>query len=240
MNIDSRAQVLGASAAANAHPEVRAEFIRKTYSHLGGAILAFIGLEYILLTQTNIAQSLAQLVVSSQFGWLGFLGAFILAGWLARGAASNVGSVGAQYFGLALYVVAETIIFAPILFIATAFFEPSVLANAATLTIVLFLGLTLTVFLTRKDFSFLRSILAISGMIAFGLIVCSIIFGFTLGLVFSVVMVVIAAGAILYDTSKVLYHYRTDQHVAASLELFASIALLFWYILRILMSLSRR
>ena len=33
---------------------------------------------------------------------------------------------------------------------------------------------------------------------------------------------------------------RTDQHVGAALELFASVALLFWYVLRLLMSLNRR
>ena len=66
------------------------------------------------------------------------------------------------------------------------------------------------------------------------------LFGFGLGLLFSIAMVGLASAAILYDTSKILHHYSTDQHVAASLELFASVALLFWYVLRILMRLSRR
>ena len=72
------------------------------------------------------------------------------------------------------------------------------------------------------------------------LIVCAVIFGFNLGLVFSAAMVLLASGAILYDTSRIMNHYSTDQHVAASLQLFASVALLFWYVLRILMSLNRR
>jgi FtsH-binding integral membrane protein len=95
-------------------------------------------------------------------------------------------------------------------------------------------------FTTRTDFSFLRGILAIGGMVALGLIVCSVIFGFTLGLAFSAAMILLACSAILYDTSKVLKHYPVGSHVAASLELFASVALLFWYVLRLLMSLSRR
>jgi uncharacterized protein len=104
----------------------------------------------------------------------------------------------------------------------------------------MFAGLTAVTFITRKDFSFLGSILTIGGFIALGVIVCSVLFGFNLGLFFSVVMVIFASAAILYDTSNVLHHYSTKQHVAASLELFASVALLFWYILQIVMSLSRR
>lgn len=71
-----------------------------------------------------------------------------------------------------------------------------------------------------------------------GLIVCAILFGFNLGVLFSGVMVGLAAGYILYDTSNVMHHYRTDQYVAASLALFASVALLFWYVLRLVMSFS--
>jgi FtsH-binding integral membrane protein len=115
-----------------------------------------------------------------------------------------------------------------------------VLPIAGILTLLLFAGLTAVVFTTRKDFSFMGSILKIGGFIAIGLIVCGAIFGFELGLVFSGAMVLLAGGAILYDTSKILLHYRTDQHVGAALELFASVALLFWYVLRIVMSLTRR
>ena len=47
-----------------------------------------------------------------------------------------------------------------------------------------------------------------------------------------------AGAAILYDTSKIINHYSTDLYVAASLDLFASVALMFWYVLRIFMRLS--
>ena len=57
---------------------------------------------------------------------------------------------------------------------------------------------------------------------------------------FSAAMIVFACGWILYDTSNVLHHYRIGQHVAASLALFASVALLFWYVLRLVMALTSR
>ena len=52
-------------------------------------------------------------------------------------------------------------------------------------------------------------------------------------------MVVFASGAILYNTSNLLHRYDPDQYVAAALSLFASVALLFWYVLQILMRLKR-
>ena len=48
----------------------------------------------------------------------------------------------------------------------------------------------------------------------------------------------LACGFILYDTSNVIHRFRTDQHVAAALELFASLAYLFYHVLRILILLA--
>ena len=226
-------------AVSQAEPSERAAFIRRTYAHLGGAVLAFVALEAYMLS-TPLAEKMLGFINRNQYGWLLILGAFILCGWLARGLASGGASQTMQYAGLALYVIADAVIFVPMLYIAAHFSSPEVLPMAGILTLLLFGGLTAVVFTTRKDFSFMRSILMIGGFVAVGLIICSAIFGFNLGLVFSAVMVLLASGAILYDTSKIMLHYRTDQHVGAALELFASVALLFWYVLRLLMSLDRR
>ena len=67
-------------------------------------------------------------------------------------------------------------------------------------------------------------------------IVGGAIFGFQLGTWFSVAMVGFAGAAILYDTSNVLHHHPEDRYVGAACQLFASVALMFWYILRIFMS----
>ncbi len=224
---------------AQAQPDVRAAFIRRTYVHLAGAVAAFIGVEALLL-KSPLAPAMLRFISANRYGWLMILGAFILAGWIGRSLASSVRSVGAQYAGLAGYVVAEAVIFVPLIYIAVLYSSPSVIPNAAILTALLFAGLTTVAFTTRTDFSFLQGILTIGGFIALGLIVCGAIFGFGLGLVFSVAMVGLASAAILYDTSKVIHHFSPDQHVAASLELFASVAFLFWYVLRIMMRLSRR
>ncbi len=224
---------------AQSRPSERAEFIQKTYLHLAGAIAAFVGVSTILFL-TGIAEAMTRFVVSSRFSWLLILGAFSLLGWMARGLAAKADEVNTQYLGLGIYVVAQALIFSPMLYIAAFFSDPNVIPTAGILTLLLFAGLTAIAFTSKSDFSFLRSILTIGGFVALGLIICSVIFGFTLGLLFSVVMVVFASAAILYDTGKILHHYSTRHYVAASLELFASVALLFWYILQIVMSVSRR
>ena len=234
--MNSYAQQLSVS---QSQPSERAAFIRRTYAHLAGAVLAFVGLE-IYLVNSPIAEKMLGFINANRYGWLMILGAFILCGWLARGLASGGASQPMQYAGLTLYVIADAVIFVPMLYIAAHYSSPEVLPTAGILTLLLFGGLTAVVFTTRKDFSFMRSILVIGGFVAVGLIICSAIFGFNLGLVFSAAMVLLASGAILYDTSKIMLHYHTDQHVGAALELFASVALLFWYVLRIVMNLSRR
>ncbi len=216
----------------------RAQFIRRTYLHLAGAILAFVCLEAMLLQMPGI-EGLVQKMTGGM-GWLVVLGAFMVVSWLADKWARSDASPAMQYLGLGLYVVAETVIFAPLLYIAIHYSgDPALLPMAAIIMGLLFAGLTATVFVTRKDFSFMKGILMVGGFIALGVIICSIVFGFSLGLVFSSVMVLFAGGSILYTTSNIMHHYRTDQHVAASLALFSGVMLLLWYVIRILMSLRR-
>ena len=78
----------------------------------------------------------------------------------------------------------------------------------------------------------------IGGFVAMGLIVASMLFGFSLGLWFSGAMILFAAGSVLYSTSNIIHEFHTDQHVAASLSLFSSVGLLFWYILQFMMSMG--
>ena len=219
---------------AEAAPSARAAFIRKTYMHLAMAILAFIAFEFVLF-ETGAAFAIAQFVFSLPYGFMILLGGFMLVAWLSQSMASGSASKSNQYAGMGLYVVAEGIIFAPMLVLA-ATQAPGVITSAATMTLLLFGGLTATAVMTRKDFSFLRSTLTIVSFAALGLILCSFIFGIQLGTWFSVAMIVFAGGAILYTTSKIIHNYREDQYVGASVELFASVAMLFWYVLRLLMS----
>jgi FtsH-binding integral membrane protein len=227
--------------AIRAQESARASFIRRTYAHLAGAILAFVAIQLVIfqVLPAQVQANMIQAMFGSPVSLLILMGAFIGVGWLANMWAMSDTSVGLQYLGLILYVCVEAVIFIPILFVAVHFTnDPNIIPTAGVMTLAMFGGLTATVFITGKDYSFLGPILCIGGFLALGFIVAAMIFTFSLGLVFSFAMVALASGYILYDTSNVLHHYRTDQHVAAALALFASVALLFFYILRILIALN--
>jgi len=219
---------------ADATPVERATFIRRTYTLLAVAILAFIGVEFFLFG-TGIADVIALVIFGGgRLGWIAVLAGFMLISYLSNKWAVSEVSAGVQYLGLGVFVVAEAIIFVPLLYIAMyASGDPSVIFKAGIVSLGLFLGLSFTVLFTRTDFSWLAPILSIGGFAALGFIVLSAIFGFTLGNVFAFIMVAFAGTAILYQTSQVLHRFNTRQHVAAALTLFASVALLFWYVLRI-------
>lgn len=223
-------------AAAEASPAARVSFIRKTYLNLGGAVLAFIAIEALLLA-SPLAEPIVRIFLGGRMSWLIVLGAFMLVGWVAERWARSATSQTMQYLGLGLYVVAEAIIMVPLLYVAVHYTkDPNVIPTAGVLTGLVFTGLTGTVFLTRQDFSWLQPALAIAGFAALGLIVASLLFGFSLGVLFAAVMVVVAAGYILYYTSAVLHHYPIGAHVSAALALFAAVALLFWYLVQFLMN----
>jgi FtsH-binding integral membrane protein len=230
-----------AETAATAPASARAAFIRRTYAHLLGAVLAFIGVSAALL-QTGLGVEFLQLLRVNNLAWVGLMVLFIAGGYAAQALARSRNAPGVQYAGLALYVLLEAVIFLPILTVATQapqFAGKDLPLQAGIVTVAVFGGLTAAVFLSGKDFSFLGPILWVGAWLGLGLIVAAVIFGFSLGLLFTGAMIALAAGFIVYDTSNVMHHYGTDQHVAASLELFASVALLFWWVLRLFMATSR-
>lgn len=223
--------------------DARLAFIRKTYVHLAGAIGVFVALSAALYS-AGVGEAMFRAMSGGRFGWLIFLGGFMLVGWLGQAMAHGARSQGAQYAGLAIYTVGEALIFAPLIWMAAYVSAERGMDNplgpAAAITLLTFAALSAIVLITKRDFSFLRMFLMIGGFVALGLIVVGAFAGFSLGLWFSGAMILFACGAILYSTSNVLHQYRTDQHVGAALELFAAVALLFWYVLRLLMQLQRR
>jgi FtsH-binding integral membrane protein len=212
--------------------DARASFINRTYNHLMGAIVLFTLIE-VGLFQSGIAEPIAQVLLGGS--WLLVLGAFMLVSWFASRVSLTSESKGAQYAALGGFVVAQSIIFVPMLWLANQY-APGAIQSAAVVTLVGFVGLTAVAFVTRKDFSFMRGVLMWGGVVAILAIVGGVLFGFELGTWFSVAMIGFAGAAILYDTSNVLHHFSEDRYVGAALQLFASVALMFWYVLRLFMS----
>jgi FtsH-binding integral membrane protein len=223
------------SALPSSGADSRSIFITRTYTHLVGGILGFILVE-LALFESGLAAQIARFM----FGlpWLLILGAFMVTGWLASRTAHTSASIGMQYFAFGAYVVAEALIFVPLLYIADLK-APGVIDSATLVTVLGTGGLMLVAHRTRMDFSFLRAILMWGGILAMVAIVGGLVFGFQLGTWFSVAMIGFAGAAVLYDTSNIIHNFPEDRYVAAAMQLFASIALMFWYVLQFFMG-SRR
>ena len=227
-----------ATPTANPIDAQRADFLTKTYLHLGGAVLAFAFIESILLDIPGLSYRIMSLLTVSKYSWLLVLAAYMAVSHIAEKWARSATSLETQYAGLGLYVIAEAIIFLPLLMTASRM-NHNIIPTAGILTFLIFGGMSAVVFVTRKNFSFLGPVLSVISFAALGLIVCSIIFGFSLGVLFTVVMIAVASAYILFYTSNVLNEYKPTQYVAASLALFSAVALLFWYVVRLLMISER-
>ncbi|MEN9358988.1 MAG: hypothetical protein RL095_523 [Verrucomicrobiota bacterium] len=223
------------SPVAEALPEARATFIRKTYMHLAGAIAVFAVAEAAIFYSGMANNLMESLRGSSKIMMFVMLGLVIAGSWVSQTMAASQNRA-TQYAGLGLYTGIEVLTFIPILWFAANFCKDGVIAKAGVITLVLVAALSAVVFTTRKDFSFMRTGLMIFGFIALGTVICGMIFGFQLGLWFSALMIMFAAGMILYTTSNILHHYSTENYVGASLELFSSVMLLFYYVLRLFTS----
>lgn len=215
--------------------DTRGAFLVRTYSHLALAIALFVGIE-VWLFNSGLATTIVTLF--SSVSWLVVLGGFMLLSWLATFLANPTIPRPAQYLGLVAYVVLQALITVPLLYVADQT-APGVIGSAAQATLGGFFLLTGVVVVTRKDFSFLRTFLIWGGLLGLGVIACSVLFQFDLGTWFSVAMVLLAGGSILHTTSAIMRDYPEDADLAAAIQLFAAVALLFWYVLRLFMG-SRR
>ncbi|MDB4961667.1 MAG: hypothetical protein JWP01_1666 [Myxococcales bacterium] len=238
----------------------RVAFLRKTYAHLGVALIAFAALTGgILKFAPKFSWGFSKWAFGGNFHFLAVLALFMIVGVVAQKLANSPTSKGVQYAGLGLAVTAEALLLQPLIWVLMIKFgnremigqmfahgdvtpmmsgmASSILLQSVVITLAIFIGLTLTVFLTKKDFSFMRGILSICSFAVLGVILASLLFGFSLGAVFCGAVILLMAGYILYQTSLVMAHFPPTGYVAASLMLFSTIATLFWYVLQLMMSL---
>ena len=227
----------------------RVAFLRRTYGTLGVALVAWAVVTVgIFRFATSFSMKFSEFALRGQWNWLLVIGAFMLVQAGAQALARSDAKPAYQYAGLGLAVLAESLILQPMIWVIFLKFsrgqlsaDPmTIVSEAGLITAAIFVGLTLTVFVTKKDFSFLRGALMIGSFAALGLIIGAAIFGFHLGVVFTGAMIMLMAGYILYQTSLMMQSFPPTAHVAAALMLFSTIATLFWYVLRLVMELNRR
>lgn len=212
----------------------RVAFLRRTYLHLAGAIVAFVVVEAVLL-QLPFIGSIVGAMAGGAMSWLLVLGLFMGVAYVADRLARSSAGAGVQYLGLGLYVLAQAMIFAPLLYMATRAGGDGVLPTAALVTFGVCAALTAYVLISGINFQWLRGVVVVGGIAAMLTIVGAMIFGFSLGVFFAGLMILLAASMLLYQTSAAMYTWRTDQHVAAALGLFATVMLMFYYVVVFLM-----
>jgi FtsH-binding integral membrane protein len=218
----------------------RVAFFKRTYLHVAGAFAAFGVLLYAFFV-TDVARSIMQGFgsIMSSMGGFGILVVMLMfwgGTYVAQKLAENRASRQSQYLGLGLYVVLEAIIFVPLIVmvaIKTGGNPGEVLIPACAVTAALVVGLTVTVFTMGVDFSFLRAAIVIGSICALGIILVSIFTKSDLGNWFSIIMILLMATVILYQTQVIKDSCETDQHVLAAFILFSAFVTLLFYVIRL-------
>lgn len=217
-------------------------FLTRTYVNLTGAVLLFAALEALIFTFFGAEPILRAVAQSGRGLGIVMLALCFLGPMGVNAIISNAKTRFGYYVALVAYVVLYTVLFIPILSIASSFCGTAIIWQAVGLTAALFVALSAAVIMTRANFTFLRAGLAFGGIAALILIVASLLFGFELGAWFSIAMILLACGYILFETSVILHANDLDENsdVVAALTLFGSVMTLFFYILRLLLAFNRR
>jgi FtsH-binding integral membrane protein len=227
--------------AIDAADAARGAFLRRTYAHLAGGVAVVVGIVFYMFRSGLVDELFVPFLVEQPYGWLGFFGGYMLASWIAHKMAFSGASPALQYFALGLYATAAAVFLSPILWFAQNYYpEANLIRTAGLITGLTFGGLTGFVLVSGKDFTFLRGVLGVLSSAAVGLMICSWIFGFTLGVVFVVAMIALMCCTIVYQTSAIQKQFPVNMHVAAALVLLSSVVTLFYYVIHLLMILQGR
>jgi modulator of FtsH protease len=215
----------GAETAARAGVEERMSFVRKVYALFFAATLfAIVGV--------GVGFAFPALMIAvARHPWLSF---FALMGGVMGAQAVRL-VPGINLLTLFAFTTLTGVIISPLIAIYTQL-NPASIWQAGLMTVGIFGGLTAYVFISKKDFSFMR------GMVVTGLIVVILAGVLNLFIVgssafafgISCAALLLFSGFVLYDTSNIIRHYRTNEYVAGALALYLDAFNIFLALLRIL------
>lgn len=208
-------------------------FYKKVYAHLGAYILGFI-LTSVVFYEMEIGYKILDVIEESSFYWILMLGAFWGVSWIGDHFSEHPTN-GMPYAGPAIIILAEATIFSP-LFAWVNYYHSGVLDNAIFASIVIVGAMIFAVHKSKANFEPIGAMLKVGSIVGFGFILSAIVFDFSLGSIFSWIMLALAGGYVLYDTSKIIHEYEKNQYVLASTRLLMSSLFFFWYVIRIFSS----
>ena len=205
--------------------EDRVAFIRKVYALFFVGILFAVGGVMLGFAFPSV------MIAAAQHPWIMLI--LMIGGVMGAQAVRHV--PGINLLALFGFTTLTGVIISPLLYIVGRN-NPVSIFQAGVLTVGIFGGLTAYVFVSNRDFSFLR------GMVTVGLIIVvlsglfNILFVGSIGLGFAlaVATLLLFAGFVLYDTSNIIRRYPTNEYVAGALALYLDALNIFLALLRIL------
>ena len=204
----------------------RLSFIRKVYALFFIATLFAIGGVAVGFVFPPL------MIAAAQHPWIMLL--LMFGGVIGAQAVRHV--PGVNLLALFGFTTLTGVLISPLLYIISQI-NPASIVQAGVLTVGIFGGLTAYVFISRRDFSFLR------GMVVTGLIVVILagllnifIASSALGFAVAAATLLLFSGFVLYDTSNIIRRYPTNEYVAGALSLYLDAFNIFLALLRILNS----
>ncbi len=214
-----------ARTAAEATLPERLAFVRKVYALFFAATLFAVG-------GVMLGFAIPDLMIAvAMHPYIGF---FALIGGVMGAQAVRL-KPGINLFALFAFTTLTGVIFSPLLYILGRE-NPSSILEAGVLTVGIFGGLTAYVFLSKRDFSFLRGMVmtGLTVVCIFALLNFFIIGSTSLRFGISAAALLLFSGFVLYDTSNIIRRYPTNEYVAGALDLYLDAFNIFIALLRIL------
>jgi modulator of FtsH protease len=215
---------LQAQSAAQATLAERLSFVRKVYALFFAAILfgiggVALGLSFPPLLRFAFEHPIIMLVV-------------MIAGVFGAQAVRHVR--GLNLVALFAFTALTGVVISPLIAVIGQI-NPGSILTAGVLTVGIFGGLTAYVFITKRDFSFMRGMLTVGLIVVIlaGLLSFFMASG-ALGFAVSAAALLLFSGFVLYDTSNIIHHYPTNEYVAGALSLYLDAFNIFLALLRLL------
>lgn len=231
-------------------PREKVAFLQKVYGLFTGSLaMAALGAIVALYAGAGVSQFTVQagsevmtvpplvaLFLKHPFiGMIVPFGAIMAASFLRAKPGINVAALlGATFIsGISL---GPTLFWAQLMATAGGTLSPAPIRDAFLLTVMGFGGLTGYVFVSKRDFSFLRGFVSIGLFVLLGAMLLNFfVGGESFGLAISSVGVILFGAFVLYDTSRLLREESRDA-VGGALSLYLNFVNMFLFLLRILAS----
>jgi FtsH-binding integral membrane protein len=215
----------GVETAAQASVEERMGFVRKVYALFFAATLFAIGGVGLALTVEPLQR------FAFEHPWIMFF--IMIGGVFAAQAVRHVR--GLNLVALFGFTALTGVIISPLIGFVLAH-NPASLWQAGLLTVGIFGGLTAYVFVSKRDFSFMRGMLTTGLIVVFLAVVLNLFIVGSSALSFGIscAALLLFSGFVLYDTSNIIRRYPTNEYVAGALSLYLDAFNIFLALLRIL------